>query len=258
LISDSGDWAVLAVYATLLRLLLSNITGVFRAVTVFSRFSPHIHAYRDFVTAAGRAAARPDPALAPVNPLTLAAFEVEGTATTVSLARGEDFVLVTRRPVGRGLALAFQRAAARGFREAALPRNPDLVGLPDICAVSVAKDTDVGGAGAQVGEALENALMECADVLLIARSDFETLGPDDRARWAFRLLDRRVGVVQGTPPSRTQSGRLILIQDAAGALHWLRSTDGKLARRLRKLIGKKLRASGGKGRQPAAQDEEID
>jgi ABC-type multidrug transport system fused ATPase/permease subunit len=252
LISDSGDWAVLAVYATLLRLLLSNITGVFRAVTVFSRFSPHIHAYREFVTAAGRAAAKPDTALAVPDSLMLAASEIEGTATTVPLARGEDFVLVTRSPVGRGLALAFQRAATLGLREAREP-NAGPIELPGICTVVVSKSADA--ADAQLREGLENALMEGADVLLVARSDFQTLSPDDRARWAFRLLDRRVGMVQSAPPSQTDPGRLILIQDGSGAFHWLRPADGKLARRLRKLLHKKLRANGSKR---AAQDEEID
>jgi hypothetical protein len=50
----------------------------------------------------------------------------------------------------------------------------------------------------------------------------------------------------------------MLIQDGAGALHWHRAGDGTVARRLRKLIRKKLRANGGKGRKRAAQDEEID
>ena len=268
LIAHSGDWAVLAVYATLLRQLLSSATSVFRAVTIFSRFSPHVQAYRSFVVSARRAAVEGAEPLPAPEQVTLAAREIGGAANVLVLEPGERFLLVARRAAGRRLALAVQRAAL-------LARSPGLSDRQDAALADVAPglprirfiaaepgaatpDAATGGpAPPWLEPALEAALADGVDVLLVGLADFAALDPDSRAQWSSRLATCRLGLVTRSAPPDIDAGTPLIAVDRSNSLVWCRAPQGGLTAETRRAIQKHIDAGARRDRRASILDEEF-
>jgi ABC-type multidrug transport system fused ATPase/permease subunit len=262
LIAQRGNWAVLVVYATLLRQLLSSTTGVIRAVTVFSRMSPHVNAYRTFVSIARRALEPPGDIEPAPGRLILAGRELEGPAATVSIAPGERFLLLSRGTVGRGLALALQRAAVLGRLPSpsdgtAVESTDGTPGLPRI-RVAAANAGHTSSGQPNLVPALESAVAEGVDLLLIAAADFAELGPDQEAYWLCRLRNCRIGLVDSAAPADADAGALILMRDRSDTFSWCRVPEGGLTKELRLTIRQLLLAGERASRAVAAVDEEAD
>jgi len=110
LLSNAANWAILIVYATVLRRLLNSLTTVFRTVAVFSRFSPQVSSYRSFVQGASVAAA-PLVAMRAVPKLvSLCALDRDGKMSEMELERGVPLALFSAGALNRELALTLQRA----------------------------------------------------------------------------------------------------------------------------------------------------
>jgi hypothetical protein len=270
IIADSGNWAVLVVYATLLRQLLSSATGVFRAVTMFSRFSPHIQAYRGFVVAASQAAEKTAETVPSPEQLRLAAYDLDGVAGAVTLRRGERFVLVSRGAVGRSLALSLQRAAVLARPSGEKDSYGDywsheaLAGLPRIRPVAI----DPGESANDPGSAapgdpglppvLERALTEGVDMLLISCADFASLGLEPEHDEASRLADCCLGLVCFAIPEGLEPGALVLVTDRAKNLHWCRVPQDGLTDDLSRALQQRLDVTPRRGGQAPTLDDEFD
>lgn len=245
LLVEGGDWATLAVYAALLRQLLGTATDVFRAITVFSRFSPHITAVRLFVAQTRH----PRTCVPPPLPerLPLYALNIDGDDETTYLLRGERFYIVTRGGSGRSLALDLQSILmpASAGEQATPPSLPAI----EFLAVNHEPRANPAANADELCRLLEETRgIVLADVQNFAQLDAE---PQERVKRCTRSA--ALGLVKDRPPERVADGTLMLIRDVQGRWYWLRAGEQGLLAVDRRKILQRLRhpSSAGKGDQVA-------
>jgi ABC-type multidrug transport system fused ATPase/permease subunit len=224
LLMEGGDWAKLAVYAALLRQLLGNATNTFRAMTVFSRFSPHINALRLLVTAVSKADARsptPMPAELPIH-----AMHFEEQGETAVLRRGEIFFLVTRRKLGRTLAIELQAMVLEANKVGAGHLGA-ACRLPDISCRPRARDQAADPRA--VESAISRWLEQSNGILLMDIREYRSLEPAARKRVAQCMERASLALVSARPPKTVPGNALVLVGDAQGRWRWLRTGEKGLA-----------------------------
>ena len=210
LLSDAADWALLLVYLTLLRRLLNSVTGVFRAITMFSRHSPHAHTYRSFVEGATLAAIPVSTLPAAPDRVALAVTDTDGNPRIVRLQRGKPFAVFSAPGVDRDLAIALQRAVFEGQSETNAT-------MPDIRAVTSPEP----GSAAAAEAVLEAALAQSAAVLLLDRRLLSRLSGPRRSFWLERLSAGHLGLVYRPATEPEANETIALVRDRADAMHWL-------------------------------------
>jgi hypothetical protein len=250
LFENGGEWATVAAYATLLRQLLANATNIFRAVTVFSRLTPHISAFRAFVMAADQAGKCIPPPMP--DSLRIQAKEMNGSATTTLLARGTCFRIMTATPFGRGVAMDLQRAllaanARAGGERTQAPR------IPAIGTFSAA-DALLGKTG-DLERQLVGAVTDHQGILLLPEPQYAQLSDSGRSRLLEHAAHVALGLV--SKPSRAQiaAGSLLLICDRSTTWHWLRVPVSGLTASTRRDIEKLAKQGDRKAKAMADLDE---
>jgi ABC-type multidrug transport system fused ATPase/permease subunit len=209
LLSDSANWAVLMVYVTLLRRLLNGVTSVFRAITMFSRYSPHVQVYRSFVQGAALAAIpATSPPVAPEH-LSVDVRDPEGTPNILRLRKGERCALFSASGLDRELAIAVQRALFEGRRASTDP-------MPQIRAVAVAAPECPKSKEA----ALQAAYLPGA-VLLLDHWVVATLSAPRRSFWLERLSDSYVVPVYPSAMEPHLAETAALVRDRAYGMYGL-------------------------------------
>ena len=210
LLSNSADWAVLLVYATLLRRLLSGVTTVFRTVTVFSRFSPHVQICRSFIQ--GAAAASVPSSAAPVVPdfILLSVDGSEQVSKTLRLNRGDRVACFSAGGLDRELAIGLQAALYEGQRQSRVP-------MPAIRGVTPNEASPPQTAE----EALEAAVSSGAGILLMEPGLLGSLSEERRSFWLRELENRYVVVIYPAATGPAFSECTALIRDRSDALHGL-------------------------------------
>jgi len=245
LLSDSADWAVLLVYLTLLRRLLNSVTAVFRTVTMFSRFSPHVQIYSSFVKGAILAATPVTKASVAPKFLKVAVTGPEGNTKPQRLERGCPFAIFSAFGLDRDLGIAFQRTLFEGQREST-------TSMPAIRAVTFSES-----GRAKAAEAALEAAYPSAAVLLLDRRILAALSEPSRLLWLDRLSDRYVAIVYPTAMEPKYAETLALVRDRADAIHSLTIPAGGLGPEPLKTIDALMR-SGEKARAGAAAlDEDM-
>ncbi len=211
LLNESSDWAILVVYLTLLRRLLNSVTTIFRAVTVFSRYSPHVQISRAFVLGASRAlASSPGPDFVPEY-LTLAAARLgpdPSPSATLQLTAGTAFCLASAGGLKRDVAISLQRAIA-DIRENSAQAPPHL-----FAAAAETRTRDAAE------KALAAADESRAAVVLVDRALFGILEPARKAAWKQRFADRYLGIVYPAAAAPVFGESVLLARDRAGKLYW--------------------------------------
>jgi hypothetical protein len=195
-----GDWAVLAAYIALLRLMVSNMTSVFRAITVFSRFYPYIKDLRLYLEEPTTQPATPSLQNVPPStshPIQLNATDLEGRASPLELVPGSVIALRAIRGYGRDLMWNLNKVICRStpqYQEpvsCALvlsPPSSEQVGRWGSSASTVDRSRWISNLGEDsVKEALERALTSVASVLLLDRIALEALSEEDWNEWRRRL-----------------------------------------------------------------------
>jgi|UPI0007321AD7 hypothetical protein len=237
LLLDGGDWATLAVYAALLRQLLGTATDVFRAVTVFSRFSPHINAYRLLVAAVeGRRPCSPPPL---PEALPFAAAHLHGGNGSPMLRRGERFYLLTRAKPGCGLALDLQAILLQADPTPATASAD----LPSIRFV--ASGFEAGADGAAAVATLCSALEQSSGILLADLRGFAQLDARAQARVTGCMRQAALGLVSPLPPEQVEPDALVLVRDVQARWYWLRAGEAGLSGADRRKILQRLRHPSG-------------
>lgn len=233
LLLDGGDWATLAVYAALLRQLLGTATDVFRAVTVFSRFSPHINAFRQLIAAVEGGHPCTPPPLPEALPF--AAAHLQGGNGSPVLRRGERFHLLTRAEPGRGLALDLQAILVQADAGTATAAVPSI--RFGVAGIEAGAD---GAAGA-----LCRALEQSSGILLADLSTFAQLDAATRARVTSCMRNAALGLVSSLPPAQVDAHALVLVRDVQARWYWLRAGEAGLSGADRRRILQRLRHPSG-------------
>ena len=215
LLQHGGDWAVLVIYATILRQLLGAATQVFRALTTFSRFSPYIHAYNAFVVSANRAL---DPHAAGPSPpprFALQARSEMGGERLFNAPPGSIVGLYASCGLRRELGLWLQRALLHGAGELA-------VSAPDLRLVFVA-DSGAPLDSASADDLLAAVPRSCGapTVYMLPRTVFQQLTPDQQAAWFSTAACHWTVLVSPWASGADLAGSLVLVRDASEALHGL-------------------------------------
>jgi hypothetical protein len=250
LLVKGGDWATLAVYAALLRQLLGTATDVFRAVTVFSRFSPHINAFRSLVESVEHRGKCEPPSLP--KKMALHARPLQANSEFAYLHRGETFLVLTRGKLGRSLALDLQAALVEA--------NPSGIGKPG--APPSFPSIGFLGAGtdaAATSDTLCRTLAEHPGIILASLKTLGQLDVTERERIAQFVSDAALGLVGAQPPERVAANTLLLVRDADARWYWMRAgAEGLSALEKRKILQRLNHPSGALRRAPPAVDTDID
>lgn len=231
---EGGEWATLAVYATLFRQLLGNATSIFRAVTVFSRFSPHINAFRSLVMSLERSRCCAPPPL-PTS-LTLAARPLDGEEASPALHRGERFHIISRNNPGRRLALDLQAIVFEA--------NPAGVGPPGArpCLPSIHYRTAHEEQSAKSLETVLRRLLEqFAGIFLLDNREYSSLDQSARGRVSEFVRTGALAIVSAKTPRKLAQNALLLVQDLHGRWYWVRVGEAGLSQSNRRKIEALLR-----------------
>jgi hypothetical protein len=218
LLANAADWAVLIVYLTLLRRLLNAATTVFRTVTVFSRFSPHIQIYRSFAQGAAITLQPRTEPLAIPEALVLAARQVGTGPLPLRLTRGARVAFFTANGVSRELAMIVQAAIYEGQADKDIP-------VPEIRLLSLNE--------ARSPEAVRDALgkieASSAGVLLIDQFALAKLTSEQRSAWQQRLSDRYLLTIYTSTQSPQFDETMAVVRDRGDTLHWTPLAAGPLS-----------------------------
>ena len=246
LLSETADWAILLAYATLLRQLLNSVTTIFRTVTVFSRFSPHVQIYRRFVVDAS-VALSPPPAPPPVpDHLSINVRSDDGAERPLRLERGASIAFFNPGSANRDLILLLQGALYEAQRGTSVP-------IPEILPMRFGP-SDVGD---PIAQAIDEVSASDAGILLIDQRSFRKLPWERREEWQERIVDRYLIYVYDHAASTPFGESLALVRDRADALHEIPiPTEGLSEEDLQRI--KRLLKSGAQRAAPAAADEVLE
>lgn len=244
LLSDTADWAILIVYATLLRRLLGGMTAILRAITMFSRFSPKIQQYRLFVEDFNCApAGSPLGGQADVT-LSLRGKQLDGIGDVLTIPSGAVVTLLGETAVDRGVALALQAALDRGMAGA------QHVGVPEIKPIiSPPTDPDARRRWLESEKALriiEGALEDFREqpgiVLLIDRDVWSLLSAERRGYWLSEIMPGFVVVGAGALDDPVIAGQPVLLVEPFGLVYWCTADGERLSGRQGALARRRLQA----------------
>jgi ABC-type multidrug transport system fused ATPase/permease subunit len=245
LLSDSANWAILIVYVTLLRRLLTSATTIFRTVTVFSRFSPHVQICRAFVVGASRAVG-PKLEKKPVpQTLSLTALPIVPGSGDLRLGVGTVFFLANAGGLRRDVAISLQRAI---FDTQTIEAEE----FPEIFLVIAGSESSIAA-----DAALEKAAKTSAAILLVDQAIFGVLEPPLRAAWKQRLADRYVGIVYPWAVHPMFGESTVLVRDQGGGLHWAPISEGEPPQDWPKTIQAILESGEKAGAKALLMDEDI-
>jgi len=253
-IQSEVDWANLVAYLMLLRLALSNVTSLFRTVTMVARMYPSIQEYADFTLSASRAEA-PLPALSPSlgpEPIRLSAKNVEDGSDGVTLEPGTRYAVTAPVAYGRDLAADFQRAL--GFASMPPANYQHLVSV-DIAlpppqgngAKTIRDWVTATSRQGKIASALARLAQSCANVILVDRHLVDAMSDEQRRNWSETLRDRCLIVVytDRRRPVADLGEQIAFVRDQFGALQWAAVPDKGFSEREKPwLWGAKSMSSG--------------
>jgi ABC-type multidrug transport system fused ATPase/permease subunit len=234
-IQGEQDWAALLVYVTMLRLLLANLTSVFRALTGVSRFYPQIQSYRDFTRSATLAcvASTLDPEAAAEPFLEIDAVDAAGLARRLLLRRGQIYAIMAPPGYGKDLLAYIARSAQAALDGSAkkLTWTMDLVTEPpsaELLAVrhSPGDDDALGGwlseqrFRATASRGLASIEASGIGLVVIDRLIIDTMENEEWQRWKRRLATRIVLIAyqEAYATLADQGEEMVLVPDGLGGL----------------------------------------
>jgi hypothetical protein len=209
LLSNAANWAILIVYATVLRRLLNSLTSVFRTVAVFSRFSPQVSSYRSFVQGASVAAAPLAAMRAVPKSVPLCARDRDGNMSKLELQRGVPVALFSASALDRELALTLQRALFEAQSSSDMPMLP--------IRVVTADDARDAASALQTLQALE---AEGPSLMLVDHTAHAQLVAAQPKSCPGRALGDYL-IIFYPKVQQTRFGEVFaLVRDRADRLHW--------------------------------------
>jgi len=213
LLVSGADWARLIAYVGVLRLVIANLTNLFKTLTGVSRFYPQIQRLRDFIISAQQAKRPLVPAeRAPCEPLVLRVATSAGDPHLVRLERGKLYALLTSEGYGRELAMRLHSALEGGFDDVGV-RGKSVDQLVPALSQHPAAEPN----RKRVVEAFDSAVANPPDLLLIDRRALEVIA---EAEWHQRQIQLAESVLILVYPDAGKPvadlGELCLLHPGAG------------------------------------------
>ena len=247
-IRGEPDWAELIVYVTMLRLLLANLTSLFRALTGVSRFYPQIQSYRDFMRSATLTLGNPDMdrGRSPGSFLTLEAVDHQGRSGSLRLQRGQIYAILAAPGYGRDL-LGYLTRAEKASVEPGMKLpiwTMDLATRPPPAELLEARaalgnderlDDWLAGQRSQGTAARGLAGVEAsgAGLVLFDRLMIDTLKNGEWQAWKDRLATRVLLIVyQDTYPALFDQGEeIVFVPNDSGEFCWIDASESGFSER---------------------------
>lgn len=175
LLVSGADWALLIAYVGVLRLVITNLTSLFKTLTGVSRFYPQIQRLRDFIVSAQQAERPFVPTEgASREALVLRGGTSAGDARLVPMERGKLYALLTTEGYGRELAMRLHSALEGGFNDVGVRGKSVDQLIPVLSQHPVA---DLGRK--RVAEAFDSVVASPPDVLFIDRRALEVIAESE-------------------------------------------------------------------------------